>query len=373
MFKGYWAAVVIFTVFVSMLGLVKLVSKHFHLPSSRKAIHLGGGLLACTFPWMGAWNYVLPAPVLACVVLFALRFASKRGMKKKAVQQEAVGNEYFLYDTGNMDSYGEVVFPVVMAFLVWITRLEPFLFVTPMAILAISDTAAALIGSKYGKTSIASFGEDKKTRLGSLMFVLFSFAIVALNAALMTGYGWRKSLLLAFMVSIAAAIFEMTGSNGMDNFLVPVAVFILLSVLTPMNYQQILVSYAYMSMLFVVLYLVYITKMISLFSYFQFSMMLGVCILVHMWTAAICVGFAFLILTFEQRHNIKISVAIVKPFVICNSVTIGILGIYQAGILSEKVAALLIICDTIFLLPFTLLFIDRFVSAPEIGERLQNE
>ena len=358
MFHGYWAGAAALGGFIAMLLAVILAKKKFNIPSARKAIHISGGLLAMLFPWLGKWNYILPAIVIACFILVALRLTSRF---KKDKEAKASGD--FLYDTGSLSSLGEVVFPMVMAFLTWVTRLDPFLFVTPMAVLALADSSAALIGSKYGKSNMASHGEDKKTQCGSFVFFGVCMIIIPVSALLLTDYDIRKIFIISLMAAAAATIFEMTSSHGMDNLLVPVSVFLMLDSLGDLSYEQILIKFAYVTMIFLVLSFTRLAKLFSTFSYLQFAMMLSISLISACWYAAASVTFVSLLITFEQKIIKKMNVCIVKPSIMCSCYSIVVLAIYNAGIIPAHPAAVLFFAGNFILIGYTLYKINDFLPA----------
>lgn len=360
MFTGYWAGVVALAGFILMIALVKLAKSKFNIPSARKAIHTGGGILAMSFPWLGEWNYILPAVIVACFILIMLRSTSKF---KKDKNKAASGD--FLYDTGDLKSYGEVIFPVVMVLLTWLTKLNPFLFVTPMAILALSDSSAALLGSKYGKVNMACKGEDKKTKFGSLVFFVTCLIIVPTSALLFTDLALKNILIISFMVAITATIFEMTSSHGMDNLLVPLSTFLVLNGLVALPYETILIKLAYCSIIFVVFSLPYIAGLVSAFSYFQVAIMLSISIISACWYAAISIMVVSLAITFVQKYIKKLNICIVKPSIVCSTYSIILLSIFSAGLIPSGLTAGLFYIGNLFLISVTLININKFLPAPK--------
>ncbi len=356
MIKGYWAGAVALFGFVLMIAFVKFAKRKFNIPSARKAIHTGGGVLAMSFPWLGEWNHILPAVVVACLILFALRFTTK--FKK---DENTVASGDFLYDTGDLNSYGEVIFPVVMAFLIWVTKLNPFLFVTPMAILALSDSSAALLGSKYGKENMAYKGEDKKTKFGSLVFFATCLIIVPISALAFTNLALKNILVISFMVAITATIFEMTASNGMDNLLVPLSTYLMLNSLVNLSYEEILIKFAYMAMIFMVLSLTHTAKLVSTFSYLQFSMMLSISLVSACWYAATSVIIVSLAITFVQKYVKKLNICIVKPSIVCSCYSVVILAIFSAGIIPSRLTAIMFYVGNFLLISLTLRNINKFL------------
>ena len=358
MIKGYWAGVVALVGFILMIGFVKFAKRKFNIPSARKAIHMGGGILAMSFPWLGEWNHILPAVVVACFILMALRFTSKF---KKDEEQSASGD--FLYDTGDLNSYGEVIFPVVMAVLTWVTRLNPFLFVTPMAILALSDSSAALLGSKYGKENMAYKGEDKKTKFGSLVFFATCMIIVPMSALAFTDLAIKNILIISLMVAITATVFEMTASHGMDNLLVPLSTYLMLNSLVHLTYEEILMRFAYMAMIFMVASLAQTAKLVSTFSYLQFAIMLSVSLVSACRYAATSVIIVSLAITFVQKYIKKLNICIVKPSIVCSCYSVIVLVMFSARIIESVLAAVLFYAGNFLLISITLRNINKFLPS----------
>lgn len=358
MITGYWAGLVVLVCFGIMIGAIKLAKKKFNIHSARKAFHRGGGILAMTFPWVGKWNYILPAILLACVVLIILRLTTKY---KKNKESASYGD--FLYDTGSLKSYGEVVFPMVMAFLTWITKLDPFLFVTPMAILTFADSSAALVGAKYGKTNMACTGEDKKTQCGSMVFFATCMIIVPICSFLLTDLSWYKIVIISLMVAVSATIFEMTASRGMDNLLIPLTTFLMLKSLKDLSYNAILIKFSYIAMIFLLLFLTRIAKLVSTFTYLQLAMMISISLVSACWYAAASIIVVSLLITFVQKAIKKLHVCIVKPSIICICYSVILLCLFSAQILPSSITAELFFIGNLLLIGYTLLNINNFLPS----------
>ncbi len=306
--KGVWGGIVCLAVFLLVIPIIMILGKRGKLISSRKAVHIFGGLYAVCFPWLGEWQYIFATEVTAAILLFVLRLTSVYGKRR---QEEAMGD--FLYDTGSLNSYGEVLFPITMAILTWFTRSDPIRFITPMVILAISDSCAAYFGKKFGKEHVSRPGEDHKTIAGSAAFFASSFVITISTEMIFTRSSVLTIFLIALIVAIAATVFEMTASYGLDNLFVPITVYLLLDILLDLSITGLLLRFSYMALSFLLIYILWLLHKVSTLLYLQISMLIGLCICCGKISVAVGLIVSFSVLYFYQRNWIGNSECLVRP------------------------------------------------------------
>lgn len=186
--------------------------------AGRKALHLGGGLGCLAFPLL----VTSPLTVLLLATGFAVVFAwGERGGLAclSRVSRRSLGGLYF---------------PFAVAGVFWLTASRPGLYVGAMLVLTLSDTAAALAGSRFGRLRFRVGGVDEQKSLeGSLMFFTVSFLGIFLPLQLLDGLDIPHAFLAALLTATLLTGIEAISIGGRDNLFVPMAAaFILIKVVT---------------------------------------------------------------------------------------------------------------------------------------------
>lgn len=184
---------------------------------TRKFVHLGGGAVSATFPWLFAHQWTVLAIALGAVGAFALG-------RRHDLLRSVTGVE--------RRSRGEVWFPVGVYLLFVVARHTPVFWLIALSALVFSDTAAALIGRAYGRLGYV-VGEDRKSLEGSLVFMTVTFLAVHVALLLGTPIERAASVLVAAQIALLVACFEAISTRGNDNLVVPLGTFYLLLKLTP--------------------------------------------------------------------------------------------------------------------------------------------
>ncbi|MBK5096335.1 MAG: hypothetical protein JJE01_01045 [Gemmatimonadetes bacterium] len=184
--------------------------------TARKIVHVGGGVLAMSFPWLFTnWHAVVAACGVNAVALAVTRYTNLFPRQFKDV-------------LGGVDrgSGGEFYFPLAIALLFPLARGELALYLIPVFILTFSDTAAAIIGSRYGVTHYrASTGKSAE---GSLAFFVVTLTLTYGLLALLTGLDHSNLLSLSIAVAVATTLTEAIATGGTDNLAVPLIAFLFL-------------------------------------------------------------------------------------------------------------------------------------------------
>jgi len=215
-----WSAIllVLGLLAASMAVLSAAARKHGLAPELvRKLLHVEMALVTLLFPWLftSAW----PVIVLACaaVLWFRLLQASEWLEKRFGYALRA----------GRRDSQGEIWFAcgVCLAYL-W-SAAEPLAYCIAILVLAFADTAAALVGQRFGQARQLP-GGARKSALGSLAFFVTALLIAA--AALIAGAGLRpgESLVSAALLAAVTTGVEASLGDGLDNLFVPLAALVAL-------------------------------------------------------------------------------------------------------------------------------------------------
>jgi phytol kinase len=179
----------------------------------RKTVHVVMGLGCAAFPWIFHEEW----PVLLLWLAATVVLAVARRMPCVCTVLGGVKRE----------SLGEFYFPAAVA-IVWLwTGGDPFFFTASLVVLALADTAGAVVGQRWGKHR---FGprDGRKSLEGSLAVAVVSFvALVALQAWLRPA-AWSTVVLTAGRVTVAAVVAEAMVARGLDNLLLPVVTCLLL-------------------------------------------------------------------------------------------------------------------------------------------------
>ncbi len=144
-------------------------------------------------------------------------------------------------ETNGRRSWGIVWFAVAYLLLLIFAE-ERFFIVVPMAILALSDAMAAIVGQLFARRFFQLTG-DKKSLIGSCAFLVITLLVIwasqyifparwsfmdglpnMLQVNLEDHWVWSK---VGFVVLLLTAL-EALGSNGLDNLLIPLAAAVLL-------------------------------------------------------------------------------------------------------------------------------------------------
>ncbi len=140
----------------------------------------------------------------------------------------------FFEEENHRRSWGIALFPLAFLALLLLFPEKRVLIVVPMAILALSDAAAAIVGHLFGKITYTLTG-DKKSIIGNLAFGLTT-SLLLLTFSLFAGPGfwpatWTFGAEWACYLVVVAAVLtalEALGSKGSDNVLVPIGAALLL-------------------------------------------------------------------------------------------------------------------------------------------------
>lgn len=190
----------------------------------RKLLHLGMGLLTLSFPWAfaSAW------PVLLLAGLFAIGLAALRIFQP---MQRLLGG---VIDGVHRDSLGEIYFPLAVGLVFFLSTGDPAEFCTPMLILTLADTGAALIGARYGRRRFPC-GREWKSLEGSIAFLAISFLATLVSLRLLTDTGRAETVLIALVLALLLTLVEAAAGQGLDNLFIPLGGSLLLRLYRPLD------------------------------------------------------------------------------------------------------------------------------------------
>jgi len=175
--------------------------------STRKLVHLGGGIACLLFPLVITSPWVVLALSLGLVVVFVS--GARRGFLKSItrVTRKSRGSEFY---------------PLAVFLLFLIAREAYWLYVAGILVLALADTGAALIGTRVGKHRFQVAEGEHKSLEGSLAYCLLAFLSIFLPMLWLGGFPLVTSVLVAFLVSVLLGGLEAVCVNGTDNICIPI-------------------------------------------------------------------------------------------------------------------------------------------------------
>jgi dolichol kinase len=196
---------------------------------SRKLVHCAGGILALLIPMYIESHWVVLAMSIGLLVLFLVgRYC---------------GNLPSLYSVRS-DSWGVEYFPIVVYLLFILSTGRTWMYVICILVLGISDTLAALVGSRFGKHRY-QVDSDYKSIEGSLVCFLATFTVVVGPLFFWPHDDFPTPIIrlgAAVITAILVATFEAIALRGRDNLWLPLGTFLLLSKLLRCDEYEILVQ-----------------------------------------------------------------------------------------------------------------------------------
>lgn len=104
------------------------------------------------------------------------------------------------------------------------------MFYLPVSLLTISDTAAEIGGQRWGKGMIRFFG-GQKSLAGTICFFLTAVPLTMGWLHFTGGMSWQAALMPSTLIAAGAALAELAGMKGWDNFTVPVITLLLYGIM----------------------------------------------------------------------------------------------------------------------------------------------
>jgi phytol kinase len=125
---------------------------------------------------------------------------------------------------------------IVLSTLLWFyVPANPMAFIV-LGCLAGGDGLADIIGRKYGGEKKFGIGGAEKTVAGSVgMFIgsfLFSIILIGIFSLELVAFNLAVLLLPVFVVSLVATIVEAITPKNLDNWTVPIAVFVIIAIIS---------------------------------------------------------------------------------------------------------------------------------------------
>ncbi len=178
---------------------------------SRKLVHVLSGIIVAFMPFFASW---LEIQILGIAFVLVILISKKVGIFRSIHAVERV-------------TIGEILFALAIVLL---ALLEPKVWIFTISILhlAVADSAAALVGVKWGKLTSYSILGNKKSLHGNLAF--FVTSVLIMLSAYVTHRNEYSFWYLVILVPIVLTIIESLSWYGIDNFLIPIACLYLLTI-----------------------------------------------------------------------------------------------------------------------------------------------
>ena len=122
-------------------------------------------------------------------------------------------------------TWGDVLYALGIGLTATLTR-DPWIFAVAILFMSLSDGMAGLVGTHYGKSSRYIIFGNKKSIVGTLAFILCSFAILI---GVQSVHSLAITPVMFVVLPFMAAALENLGALGSDNILIPVLVVLALS------------------------------------------------------------------------------------------------------------------------------------------------
>lgn len=218
-----WQIVLVPVVIAGILMLmagVRHAAKRFCLPpeTQRKIVHVAVGISSLFFPLI----FTDPLPVLILVACAILVMLWLRRSKRSS------GGLGGVLHSVNRPSFGEVYLALSVGFLFFHSQDAPVLYVLPLLVITLSDTASALIGTSYGRHRFA-VADGSKSMEGVVAFFTVTWVCGMIVLLLMSDTARLNVIVLSFLIAGFCALVEADSWRGLDNLFVPIGAHLLLA------------------------------------------------------------------------------------------------------------------------------------------------
>jgi len=207
---------------VPAMGLLSMVRSTHKIGQElkRKSFHVGVGLASLSFPLLlnEPWK-AMTGMTLAIAWMSAVRTLPCLQRHFGSVLQDC-----------DRKSMGEVYFALSIGALIILTPDSPLLYIIPVLILTLADTAAAIVGRLIPSKPLTGFLRGK-TVAGCTAFLTVAVVIcVAMLTVYTTLPAWQITT-AALVVATATCLAEAVCRRGLDNLMVPLVGWAVLSAL----------------------------------------------------------------------------------------------------------------------------------------------
>lgn len=181
-----------------------------HPEYTRKFVHISVG------SFVAFWPLFLSRPQIAALSLVFIA----------GVAASHYLNAFRAIRSVQRPTWGEIFFAVAVGLLAYVAHFG-WVYLAALLHMSIADGLAAIIGTKFGRSTQYYVFGARKSAIGSVTFLIISLAIL-------NGYAlFTPAVFSLWFIPLAAAatIIENLGVRGLDNLFVPLLVAVALNVL----------------------------------------------------------------------------------------------------------------------------------------------
>ncbi len=203
----------------ALMAILSIYQRRYHpQPEAlRKLMHVASGLLAATFPWL--FDSTLPVIIVCTISLISMVALRRVELLKRSCGAVLGGVQ--------RRSLGEMYFPVAIGFLYVLTDGQKAFYLIPILVMTLADTAAALIGIRFGRHSFRTLDGTKSVE-GSVAFFVTALPCIVVPLSVWTSATPHQIVLTSVLVAGLLTVIEAGSWAGIDNFVVPSVGFLLL-------------------------------------------------------------------------------------------------------------------------------------------------
>ncbi len=198
---------------MGVIAAVRYAGERFgwHAEVSRKTIHVAIGLYAMALPLL--FDTRLPVVILLLIALALMGW-----LRLPQVRTSGLGKAIHAVERRSL---GDIWLALAIGFVFLQSEGEYIFYALPLAIITLSDTAAALTGSAYGRSRFA-VENGVKSWEGVVAFFMVSVIVAMAMLLLLTDAPRLNVVVLAFAIAAFGAIVEAVSWRGLDNLFVPI-------------------------------------------------------------------------------------------------------------------------------------------------------
>jgi len=197
-----------------LFGAAEWIGRTTRVPTeyTRKLTHVGAGVIVMTFPWIidSPWTVAILS-----LAFFGVLVAGK-----------ATGLLSSVHNIERRTS-GAYYYPFAVLGTFWLAKGDPLLFCLPIAVMALADTTAALVGRQAGQIQYQVY-DNSRTLEGSLSFFGMALILIVAGLAMAGTPGWPAMIIVALVAAIMCTATEAISVRGADNLFIPYACFLVL-------------------------------------------------------------------------------------------------------------------------------------------------
>jgi len=205
------------TFIIYLLGVFLLIrianalrlNRNWPAETTRKLLHVSVGILVASTPFIFASK--IP-PILLALIFIGVNFLSVKYHLFKGMEET------------RRETYGTVFFPIaylILVLLCW-ERYQEILVIS-ILVMALADTAAALVGKRYGAHPY-HFTRERKSVEGTVAMFIVTVLVVFFSLMVSSKHSIAERLWTALVVGVIAMVVESLSSYGSDNLTIPLSV-----------------------------------------------------------------------------------------------------------------------------------------------------